>query len=217
MRTLLALGTAIAISTSAHSATQLVANGSFETGTAPVGIALLATNDTTSIPGWTVLSNGVNYVDNTVWDAADGTRSVELATIGGNGGVFQSISGFSAGSRYRLTFNISANPFDPAIRPKPSRVVVSVTGGVAEIYEYTLNNVNTVRNMLYDTVSYDFVAGGPTQNLQFRSLVGSNFGPVIDGVSISVVPEASTWAMLVIGFGFVGAASRRRNRGAVAA
>ena len=217
MRTLLALGAALAISTSAQAATNLVVNGGFETGVAPVGIALLATNDTTSIPGWKVLSNGVNYADNSIWDAADGSRSVELATVGGNGGILQSVAGFIKGYRYRLTFNVSADPFDPATRPKPSRVLVSVTGGVAEIYAYTLTTANTATNMLYDTVAYDFVAGGAHQNVQFRSLVGSQYGPVIDGVNISVVPEASTWAMLIAGFSLVGLASRRRSRGAVSA
>lgn len=217
MRTLIALGAALVISTSAQAATELVVNGSFETGVAPTGATLLATNDTTSIPGWKVLSNGVNYVDNSVWDASDGSRSIELATVGGNGGVLQTITGFDVGYRYRLTFNVSADPFDPAVRPKPSRVLVSVTGGVAEIYTYSLTNANTVSNMAYDTVSYDFVAGSVNQNLQFRSLVGGVYGPVIDGVSISVVPEASTWAMLIAGFSLVGLASRRRNRAAVAA
>lgn len=33
----------------------------------------------------------------------------------------------------------------------------------------------------------------------------------VDGASITAVPEASTWAMLVIGFGIVGAAARRRQ------
>lgn len=217
MRTLLALGTALAISTSAQAATNLVVNGSFEAGVAPSGTALLATNDTTSLPGWTVLSNGINYVDNSVWDAAEGSRSVELATDNGAGGILQTISGFTPGYRYRLTFNVSADPFDTAERPKPSRVLVSITGGVAEIYTYTLTSSNNSGNMAYDTVTYDFVAGSVSQNIQFRSLVGGIYGPVIDGVNISVVPEASTWAMLIAGFGLVGLAARRRNRAAVAA
>ena len=71
--------------------------------------------------------------------------------------------------------------------------------------------------MLYDTVSYDFVAGGIKQNIQFRSLANGQYGPVIDNVSVSVVPEASTWVMLLAGFSLVGLASRRRTRGAVPA
>ncbi|MBC7504476.1 MAG: DUF642 domain-containing protein [Sandarakinorhabdus sp.] len=217
MRTLIAIGAALVFSTSAQASTNLVVNGSFENGTAPGGAAFLATNNTTSITGWKVLSTGINYVDNSMWDASDGSRSVELATTAGNGGIWQRISGFAAGYRYRLTFNVSANPFDPALRPKPSRVLVSVTGGVSEIYKYTLNNINTAGNMLYDTVSYDFIASGAMQNVQLRAAVNTQYGPVIDAVNISVVPEVSTWAMLIAGFSLVGLTSRRRNRAAVAA
>jgi hypothetical protein len=217
MRTLFVLGAAVLVATSAQAATNLVVNGSFENGVDPAGAALLATDDTTSIAGWNVLADGINYVDNSVWAAADGSRSVELATVNGNGGIWQRVNGFTAGYRYRLTFNVSANPFDPATRPKPSRVNVSITGGVAQIYSYTLTDANTVSNMLYDTVSYDFTAGGAAQNMQFRSLVSTEYGPVIDAVSVSVVPEASTWAMVIAGFGLVGLASRRRIRASVAA
>jgi PEP-CTERM motif len=39
----------------------------------------------------------------------------------------------------------------------------------------------------------------------------------VDNVSVSAVPEASTWAMLIAGFGLVGVAARRRRMGTVAA
>ena len=217
MRTLIALGAALVLSTSAQAAVNLIVNGSFENGVAPSGTTFLATNDTTSIPGWKVLSTGVNYTDNSVWDASDGARSLELRTGQGNGGILQTISTYTAGYRYRLTFNVSANPFDPETRPKASRVLVSASNGPVAIYAYTLNNVNTATNMLYDAVSYEFVAGNTYGNIQLRSLVSSQYGPVIDNIVVTVVPEASTWAMLLAGFGLVGWASRRRNRAAVSA
>ncbi|KAB7644908.1 DUF642 domain-containing protein [Polymorphobacter fuscus] len=219
MRTLIALGAVLLASTSAQAAVNLVVNGSFENGVSPAGSTFLASEDVTSITGWRVLSEGVNYVDSSVWAASTGDRSVELGTNLGAGGVWQRVSGFTVGSRYRLTFDVSANPFDPAARPKPSRVLTSVTGGLAEIYSYTLTDANTSSSMLYDTISYDFIAGNNFQNIQFRSLLsaGENYGAVIDNVSISVVPEASTWAMMIVGFSLVGFASRRRNRGFVVA
>jgi hypothetical protein len=39
----------------------------------------------------------------------------------------------------------------------------------------------------------------------------------LDNISVAAVPEPATWAMLVVGFGLVGAAKRRRNIGAVTA
>lgn len=39
----------------------------------------------------------------------------------------------------------------------------------------------------------------------------------VDNLSISAVPEASTWAMMIVGFGLVGSAMRRRTVARVAA
>ena len=221
MRSYLAFGTALLVTaslgTAAEAATNLVVNGSFELGVDPAGESQLFAGDTTSLTGWKILATGVNYADNTAWDAADGSRSLELNGSGDRGGVLQRVNGFTKGYRYQLKFNVSANPFDPAVRPKPARVIASLSGGIAEIYTYTLNDINTPTNMLYDTVTYNFVSSGTFQDLQFRSLTAGVYGPVIDAVSISVVPEASTWMMLIAGFGLVGLASRRRKIGAVSA
>lgn len=217
MRVLLALGATALVSTSAQAAVNLVTNGSFENGIAVSGPTYVATGDTSSITGWTVTANGVNYTDNTPesgWDASDGSRSVELSSVnGGNGGLFQQMSGFEIGRTYRLKFDVSANPYDTAFRPKDARVRFSVTGGNAEFYDYKLQNVNTATNMLYDTVSYNFVAGAKLQSLTIRGAVNPflGYGVVVDNVSIVAVPEASTWSMLILGFGLVGLASRRRS------
>ncbi|MEK7431046.1 MAG: PEPxxWA-CTERM sorting domain-containing protein [Pseudomonadota bacterium] len=43
---------------------------------------------------------------------------------------------------------------------------------------------------------------------------GDNMGPLLDNVSIGVssaVPEPATWAMMIMGFGLVGSAMRRRQ------
>ncbi len=217
MRALLALGAALLVSTSAQAAVNLVTNGSFENGIAVSGPTYVATGDTSSITGWTVTANGVNYTDDAPavgWNASEGSRSVELSSsAGGNGGVFQKISGFNAGRSYRLTFDVSANPYDTAFRPKDARIRFSVTGGGPAFYDYTLQNVNTATNMLYSKVSYDFVASAAMQSVTFRGAVNPflGYGVVVDNVSIVAVPEASTWVMLILGFGLVGLASRRRS------
>lgn len=216
MRTLIVAAAAIALSTSANAATNLVVNGGFEVGTSPAGSTELSVGST-SLFGWTVLSKGVTYVDNTVWDAAAGTRSIELGVDSGQGGLRQRVFGFNVGSKYVLSFNLSANPFDTANRPHDFRDLTSVSGGLPQIYNYTITAANSPTNMLYQTISYEFFASAKHQDLQFRSLTRGAFAPVIDTVSISAVPEASTWAMLIVGFGMVGLASRQRKRTVVAA
>lgn len=217
MRALLAVGAALMVSTAAQATVNLVANGSFENGVAVSGPTYVATGDSTSITGWTVTAHGVNYTDDAPalgWDASEGSRSVELSSIeGGNGGLFQTISGFTAGRSYRLAFDVSANPYDTAFRPKDARIRFSVTGGGPASYDYALQNVNTATNMLYNKVIYDFVASSSMQSVSFRGAVNPflGYGVVVDNVSIVAVPEASTWVMLILGFALVGVASRRRS------
>lgn len=190
----------------------ILVNGSFEDGIAidGSGIVTLATDDIVSLPGWTVLADGVDYVSDALWAASDGSRSVDLSALT-RGGISQRISGFDVGQRYRLTFDISANPFDPAARPRDKRFVVTASGTTPTTFTYELTDANTATTMLYQTYSYDFLAISETQGISFQSLVQDEYGVVLDNVTLSVVPEAATWAMVIAGFGIVGAGARRRR------
>lgn len=50
-----------------------------------------------------------------------------------------------------------------------------------------------------------------TATFAFQDLGNDNVGIVIDNVSLAVVPEPSAWALMILGFGAVGAAARRRK------
>ncbi|MDA9521261.1 hypothetical protein XI06_12970 [Bradyrhizobium sp. CCBAU 11434] len=43
--------------------------------------------------------------------------------------------------------------------------------------------------------------------------VGTNVGPILDNVVLTAVPEASTWAMMIVGFLGLGFLAHRRNSG----
>lgn len=101
----------LAMASSAHAIT--VTNGSFEEGTAITGgFDLLAPGNTTAITGWTVLGpGGVDYVDNSLWAASNGSRSVELPGIG-TGGLSQIVTNqFVIGQKYVMRFDYTVNPF----------------------------------------------------------------------------------------------------------
>ncbi len=74
--------------------------------------------------------------------------------------------------------------------------------GVASSYAWT-------------TSSFSFVAGSAgTLKAYLGTESADNVGPVVDNVSLSItggVPEPATWAMMILGFGFAGAALRRRR------
>ncbi len=211
MRILLALASTLAFAASAQAVT--IVNGSFESGVSlgETGQVTLAGGDTTSITGWTVFPAGVDYVSSSVWAAANGSRSVDLSALDA-GGIGQRITDLIVGQTYRINFDLSANPNDPALRPKDKRMQVLVSGHTPGMFTYTLTDANAANNMLYQLEHYTFVATGTSMNIAFQSLVRDQYGPVLDNVSISVVPEAATWAMLIAGFGMVGVATRRRRQ-----
>ena len=209
MRTILVSVAAALLASSAGAVT--VINGSFEMGIPLAGQTLVPVNDTTSITGWKVLGGagsgpGVYYTPSSVWDAASGVRSIGLAKYDGVG---QRVYGFTPGKQYKLNFSLSAYPNGAN---GDTRAVVSVTGGVAEIFTYTKTAANSPTNMLYQPYSYLFTAGGTAQNIMLRGLSSKsgNFA-VLDDVSISLVPEPAAWALMIAGFGMVGLAARRRR------
>ncbi len=62
----------------------------------------------------------------------------------------------------------------------------------------------------FKTVSFD---AGPGSNVLTFAALGTSdsLGGYIDDVTLSPVPEAATWAMMLVGFGVVGHAMRRRR------
>ncbi|MFZ4688061.1 MAG: PEPxxWA-CTERM sorting domain-containing protein [Polymorphobacter sp.] len=209
MRIIFVAATALLLAGSAQAVT--IVNGSFENGVAVTGgTTTLATDDETSLTGWKILADGVDYVDNTLWNASAGLRSIDLSALS-TGGILQRLTGLTVGERYRVRFDLSGNPFDPAARPRDKRLLVSTSGTTPGTFDYSLTAANTATNMLFQSLFYDFTAIGASQDLRFQSLVMNEYGAVLDNVSISVVPEATTWTMLIAGFALVGFAARRRG------
>ena len=110
-----------------------------------------------------------------------------------------------------MRVDVSANPFDPAARPRVKRLLVSTSGTLPSMFDYNLTDLNTSTNMLFETYSYNFTAANASQLLQLRSQVNDEYGVVIDNVRISEVPEPQTWLMLAAGLGLVGLSLRNRK------
>jgi choice-of-anchor C domain-containing protein len=112
-----------------------------------------------------------------------------------------------AAGTYALDFYLSGNPDG---LPTTKQVDVGV-GGVSQDFTYTLNG-NTHTDMKYVLEQVDFTTTGGVLPLSFMSLdSNSPYGPVIGSLTISAIPETSTWAMMLLGFLGVGFLAYRRN------
>ena len=214
---LIAIAAAGLLASTAGAAT--IVNGSFEIGTDPgAGFSNLAAGSP-AITGWTVGGFGVDYIGG-YWQASDGVRSVDLSGASA-GSVSQSFA-TSIGTEYTVFFDLSGNP-DGGNANKIS--VVSISGSLPDIKIYTVGASNSRSNMNWETFSYAFTAFDSISTLTFASAEYNPFGPALDNVSVidggggigAGVPEPASWAMMLVGFGLVGASARRRGQRSVAA
>jgi hypothetical protein len=214
-RSLFALVAALSLTSTAQAA-NLITNGGFEDPVITSGFVNFVA-PSTGITGWTVQTNSVDIVSNTFGAPAfEGTQFLDLVGFGSTGGVAQSIATV-AGTRYKLSFAYSHNSFGGL---SSASADVTVAGIGSLLATSITHSTGSPPNLDWKLFSGSFVADAPTALLLFNETSGGgNAGVLFDAVSISAaVPEAATWAMMIAGFGLVGAATRRRRSGlAVAA
>ncbi len=212
-----ALLCACSIFGNAHAA-NLLTNGSFEDTTNFVDQG----NDTmdlnvgsTSMPGWTV--SGSHYVS---WIGPTNPFNLTASPSGGsyfldltgyiNGAPFSGVTQTIAttpGASYLLTFDLGSSP------QWGLQDGLTATAGSASAV-FTSTNSGSQTN-LWQPESLAFTASGAATTI---SLVGNSGGNYIGLDNVSVVqtvagvPEPAMWAMMLIGFGSVGAAMRTHRR-----
>ena len=218
LRFLLAATAVLMIPTTASAATELILNGGFENPV--VSNPCCSTVPPASLPDWTVTPN-VNVVNGTFASSPSGTnlayelnQYLDLVGEGGTGSISQSFATV-AGQVYTLTFAFAHNLFSGTPSASASYSVGTLAGTL-------LHSTGTNANLDWQIFTGNFTALGSTSTLNFTNLTGGvNEGILLDAVSVQqAVPEASTWAQLLIGFGLVGGAmrfSRRRRRVAIPA
>ena len=157
----------------------------------------------------TLSPNGGNFV------ALDGDG---LGSSDFRGTISQNITGLTVGNIYTLSFNWGAAQLINRTGPTTEQLMVTFGGDVFNTV--TLANPSGGFSG-WKTVTTNFKATSTSQLLTFLS-IGSPAGlppiAVLDGVSLhSGVPEPATWAMLLVGFGGLGAMIRRRRATTAAA
>jgi PEP-CTERM motif len=196
------------------SASNLIVNGGFEASSDPV----------TTPPGWT----NIGHMDGVIPYSEFGPTPYEGLNFydeGGFGdaanapgdGIEQSVATV-IGQHYTLTFGLSGEN-------QSGVEIADVTiGGLLTQYTLTPDGSGTFQRPL-TTQTINFTATGASTTIAFTTDAASpSFGandPMIDGVIFAAsgggVPEPAAWAMMLAGFGMVGATVRRRKVSAVVA
>ncbi len=165
----------------------------------------------------------VPWGGDSVWSTGDSVDLVQSGqfnlTCSGGSGNCVDLSGDRAGSlshslfltpgRYNLSFSYTGNQLDAFGGPWPQVGFTASVGPLNFSSGPLANNSTTFLNY-----SGDFVvttAGNYTLNFA-QDAGGNNYrGSILDNVQVSAVPEPAAWALMILGFGVIGGAMRRRK------
>ncbi|WP_310496220.1 PEPxxWA-CTERM sorting domain-containing protein [Sandarakinorhabdus sp.] len=224
MRALIAAAILMMGAGSAQSAT--IFTDGFDGEGAP-GASILNYN---SFANWTVVGQ-VDLVNTGNFGITCPGKCVDLDGSSGPGRLVSKSFAYTAGKMLTLRFDVSGSQRTPAT---DSFLFTANFGQLTDINGFanlggfdpgqinpgnytgltTLGNYNEgiagARPFLNYGLSWTPVNAG-TMTLEFWTTSGDNFGPILDSVVVSQVPEPSSWVMLIAGFGLVGAAARRRK------
>ena len=203
------LAAAVLCAGGAHAATtsNLLQNGSFENGTDPGVFITVPGGDSSTITGWTVGGDSVDYIGS-YWQPEDGTRSIDLS---GNGpGTLSQSFATTFGQTYNVSFWIAGNPDGP---PPTKSISAQVLSGTDPVYSFSVAG-HTKTNMGWVKENFTFTGTG-YDTLVFADLnSGSPYGTALDNVSVSAVPLPASAPMLgaaLVTLGVVGYGLKRRK------
>src|SRR6188472_2525082 len=153
----------------------------------------LAAKGDTSLTGWTVDGDGVDIVNESLWDAHAGAHSIDLNAYG-PGSISQEMATVP-NQAYDVTFWMSGNP---GAAQGIKTMKVSAANVTNEVQFDTTGK--TERNMGWEQRSFTFVASETSTTLTFTSTTNAtdqNFfggekaawGPAVDDVTVAAAPN----------------------------
>jgi len=170
--------------------------------TPPAAAPFVTVNAGGTIGPWTVGAGGVDWITG-YWQPAEGNGSVDLSGLA-NGSVSTTLSTV-AGQAYTVKFYMAGNPDGaPAIKTLDLQA-----GNLDELFTFD-DAGNTLGSMGWILKTASFTATGSQTTLTFSSEAGTPYGPALDGVTVTTVPEPATYAFALLGLAGIGLIRRRR-------
>lgn len=148
------------------------------------------TNGQTLDSVWTVGGTSVDVVGN-YWVAASGTQSVDLS--GTDAGSLSQTLTTVAGQTYTISFAFSGNPDNG-----PTVKTMDLYFGGVLISSPTFDTTGISRSdMGWETLTFNATATSTSTVLEFDSTTAGSWGPVIDSVDVTAVPEPSEYGVFL--------------------
>jgi len=179
-----------------------------------------------TITGWTIaigqddrveLANGQGYFDCCGGVGSAPALANQFVAFGageaGNDGIVSQSFATDSALHYQVSFDVGAFAGDQTVT---GSVVDTVTNAVLGSLVFTKSG-STDFDAMFGTVTFGFQGTGNAVSLRFTA-AGSDTGSrdaLLDNVSVASVPEPTSWAMLVAGFGLAGGAMRSRRKPAI--
>ena len=194
-----AAGLAIAAAVPAHAA--IVINGGFTAPATGTGYT-----NTSTVPGWTdtVETGGFAEVGANAVYGLPTIGSGYNAEVNNNtfGVLVQTVSGLIVDQTYNFSYEYGGRPDGG-----PQGLNVTIGGS-------SLGPTATGSMGFWTLKTGTFTATDTSELLSFTAVdMGGlpSYGNEVTSVSISPVPEPATWALMLIGFGLIGFAMRKRS------
>ena len=200
MKKLLAIAALFAATSGAY-AQNIVVDGGFESQSQAAG----TWNVYSSLLGWnTAAGAGVEVRNQVAGNAFEGNNYIELDSYY-NSAIAQTLATTTAGGVYTLSFEYSARG---GVSLASNPVQVFWNGTLLDTV--SLDGSNQSGNVWYG-YSYAVQALGNDVLKFAASGTNDSLGGSLDAVTVSAVPEPSTYALMAAGLVLIGFSRRRRN------